>query len=174
MRNAPAVSAPLDAGRPERVLIVLLYALAAAVLAFWAQVLLMISASAPVWLSAASGIAAAAAVGLVLARRALPSDGDQLRWDGQAWTLQIRRSDKGRVATHPIPLVSVWIKLDAGAWLLLRLQPGSGKPRWQVARAACVGPAWHALRVALFAHSGWAADAPTASPAAIAPPRRSA
>ena len=174
MRNAPAVSAQLDGGWPERVLISLFYALSAAVLAFWLQALAVLPASPAVWLAAATGIAAATALGAVLAKRALPPDGDQLVWDGQAWTLQVRGCGKRMAATRRIPLTCVVMTLDLGAWLLLRLQPATGGLRWQVARAACVGPAWHGLRVALLAHAGVAADAPTLQSAAKHPPRRSA
>ena len=173
MRNAPAVSAQLDGGRPERVLISLLYALGAALLVFWLQALAVLPASPPVWLAAASWIAAAAALGAALAKRALPSDGGQLVWDGQAWALLVRVTGDRMTATYRIPLAGIGMTLDLGAWLLLRLQPATGGTRWQVARARCVGPAWHGLRVALFAHSGRAADVTTLQPAAIPPPRRS-
>ena len=158
MRNAPAVSAPLDAGRPERVLIGLLYALAAAVLAYWLQALAVLPASGWVWLADALWVAAAGGLGALLARHALPADGHQLRWDGQAWSLCLRSPAHPMAAAAPIPLLSVVMTLDLGGWLLLRLRPVIGGTRWQVARSACVGAAWHGLRVALTAHSGVAAE----------------
>ena len=173
MRNAPAVSAQLDAGRPERVLISLLYALCAAVLACWLQALAVLPASGWVWLVDAFGVAVAAGLGALLARRALPPDGHELRWDGNAWDLRLRSPGNPMAATPPIPLLSVRMTLDLGAWLLLCLQPVSGGTRWQVARSGCVGAAWHGLRVALTAHSGGAAEAASLSVATSSPPRRS-
>ncbi len=168
MRNAPAVSAQLDAGRPEHALISLLYALSAAVLAYWLQALAVLPASGWVWLVEAFGVAGAGGLGALLARRALPPDGHQLRWDGRAWALCLRSPAKPMAATAPIPLRSVVMTLDLGGWLLLRLRPVTGNTRWQVARSACVGAAWHGLRVALMAHSGVAAEVSSLqSPAAL-------
>ena len=160
----------VDAGRPERVLIGLLYALGAAVLAYWLQALAMLPASGWVWLGDAFGVVGAAGLGALLARRALPPDGHQLLWDGQAWALRLRSPANPMAAAPPTPLLSVVMTLDLGGWLLLRLRPVTGNTRWQVARSACVGAAWHGLRVALTAQSGVAVAA-LALQSAAAPQR---
>jgi hypothetical protein len=158
MRAAPAVDAALDGGGRERMLITLLHGLAGAALAAWAMAhagLLALPATAVLpWLLGLGGALAMAAVGAVLARRALPAHAARLRWDGTVWQL---------VAATQQPLCRIGVSLDLGSWLLLRLQPADGAASvWRIASQNGAGPAWHALRVALQAHAGEPAAAEAA------------
>ena len=170
MHTAPAVVAALDAQRPERVVISSVHALAAVVVLVWAGVHAGLGGSVPAGMAALAFTAAAAAFGARQARRALPADGKSLVWDGVSWALTTRASPGGALsgatgAEVRVPIVQVGIALDLGAWLLLRLQADTGGTRWQVVRAACAGPAWHGLRLALLTQAGPAAPRPVeASP----------
>lgn len=150
MRAAPAVDAALGSGRFERMVMVLLHAGAGVVGAAWASAHAGVGA-APVapWLAGSGALAfalALAAVGGVLARRALPDELAQLCWDGASWQL---RTDVLR------PLGQVVVSMDLGAWVLLKLIPATGGARqWRVAGARSAGSSWHGLRVALQAHGG--------------------
>ena len=173
MRTAPAVWAPLHACGPERVLIAGLYALAGAALGAGLSAHLQAHLSLPLgpgwrWAAAAVGAVLMAGAGAWLAQRALPGDGEHLRWDASTWTLALRpdRPDAGGLSEQAV--VRVDVALDLGAWLLLRLKLGNGQRCWQPVRARTVGPAWHGLRVALRAHAG-PAGVPAAAPAAAAP-----
>jgi len=152
MRAAPAIDAALSAGGPERMLIVVLHAVAGAVLVAWAAAWVEPGSVWP-W---AAGLCVVAGVagwgGARLARRALPPSSDRLRWDGQAWSL--RPVSAGAGAGDGLLLAAVTVTLDLGRWVLLRLQPATGGIAWRVADARTAGPAWHTLRVALLAHAG--------------------
>ena len=88
----------------------------------------------PAWLGApALVVAAAAAAAAALAARLRPPT-PTLGWDGRTWRL-----DGDRIE----PPVVV---LDLGGWLLLAL-PGR---RWAPVSPAGAGPAWPALRAALY------------------------
>ena len=97
-------------------------------------------------------------LGAGLARLALPANAQCLRWDGQVWSLVLRAPDGGVGAEMAVERLAVAI--DLGSWLLLRAYAVAGGSRWQVARASCVGAAWHGLRVALKAHAGSAQSSP--------------
>ncbi|MDO9284298.1 MAG: hypothetical protein Q7U26_05325 [Aquabacterium sp.] len=153
MRAAPAVDAALDAGVPERMLILLLHGLAGVTLALWAAAHAALGFSLPVLAGAAIAGASMAALGAWLARRALPADAGRLRWDGQGWSWQ---------GPADLPLARLEVSLDLGVWALLRLHPADGtRPSWRVASRRGAGAAWHGLRVALAAHAG----APVPTPA---------
>lgn len=158
MQAAPAVSASLDGGRLERVLIALLHALTGAALLAWVQGLAELAMSWLGWIAAAALVAATAWLGAVLARSALPGNALWLRWDAQVWTLVLRPS--GNYSGAELVLTRLEVALDLGSWLLLRIHPAAGGVRWQVARASSVGSAWHGLRVALMAHAGSPATSP--------------
>ena len=147
MRAAPAVSAPLDDCRPERVVIALLYGATGAAMAGWAAAHLR-SGGGPLW--PVLGLGCGVALGLLVARRLLPGDVTQLAWDGSAWSVQ-RRVASG--ATDTAGLTDLQQVFDLGPWLLLRANDGPGRPRWLVLRERRVGPGWHLLRVALAAHA---------------------
>jgi hypothetical protein len=145
------------------------HVLAAAALTAWAGLQAGLGGSPPAWAAGLAWIAAAAAAGAWLARRALPADGAQLTWDGASWALTTRASS-GALAGTPgacvqRPIKQVAMALDLGAWILLRLQVGAGGARWQVVRAACAGPAWHGLRLALRTQAGPAGPQPGRSAA---------
>ena len=158
MQAAPAVSADLDDGRPERVLISLLHALTGAAIAAWAQGHFDVTSSVQGLIVAIVAGVAAAWLGAGLARLALPANAQCLRWDGQVWSLVLRAPGGGVGAEMAIERLVVAI--DLGSWLLLRAYAVAGGSRWQVARASCVGAAWHGLRVALKAHAGSAQSSP--------------
>jgi len=108
-----------------------------------------LSAALP-WFAGLAGGLALGAVGVCLARRALPGGSSWLNWDGAVWHWRGERPDEGLA-----PLQRVVVALDLNAWVLLQLVPAGGSPpRWQVASARGVGAAWHGLRVALQAHAG--------------------
>jgi hypothetical protein len=108
-------------------------------------------------LAALAWLAAWAALGLRLARSALPNDGDFLQWDGMAWTLGLRSPGQSSATPAGLRLDRLVLALDLGAWVLLRLHSAAGGQRWQVARASRAGTDWHGLRLALTAHAGRAA-----------------
>src|SRR3990167_4646078 len=146
MRAAPAVDAALDAGRRERMLILLLHGLAGVMLALWAAAHAALGFTVTVLAGAACAGVVMAALGAWLARRALPADAGRLRWDGQAWHW------RGSIDR---PLTRLEATLDLGVWVLLRLHGADGaRPLWRVASQRGAGAAWHGLRVALGAHAG--------------------
>ena len=149
MRAAPPVEAVLDSGRLERMLITALHALAGAVVAAWLALHLALG---PGWAVLLVGLGAAAVVaglGHQLARRALPLQPGQLRWDGQRWFCV------GAQGMPVQPLQRLVLALDLGLWVLLHLHPADGgHPVWRVASARGATSAWHGLRVALAAHAG--------------------
>jgi hypothetical protein len=157
MQAAPAVSADLDDGRPERVLISLLHALTGAAIAAWAQGHFDVTSSVQGLIVVIFAGVAAALLGAGLARHALPADAQCLRWDGQVWSLVLRAP--GGVGAG-IAVARLVVAIDLGPWLLLRAYAVAGGSRWQVARASCAGAAWHGLRVALRAHAGSAQSSP--------------
>ena len=165
MRTAPAVSATLDTQGRECVVISGVHALAAAALMAWAGLQAGIGASWPAGVAGLAWIGAMAVFGAWLARRALPADGAQLNWDGASWALATRQRGSGTPTSptgtvQPVPVRQVAVALDLGAWMLLHLQTGVEATRWQVVRAACVGPAWHGLRLALLTQAGPAVPRP--------------
>ena len=147
MRAAPPVDAALDAGRRERMLTVLLHALAGVALGAWLALhaeLRHIGAWAAV-LGASAALLMA--VGWQLARRTWPALPGHLRWDGAQWLSVGRGRD--------LVLARVDVALDLGTWMLLRLHPADGgAPQWRVASARGAGGAWHGLRLALANHAG--------------------
>ena len=143
MRAAPAISAPLDDCRPERVVIALLYGATGAAMAGWAAAHAL-PAGGPLW--PLSGLVCGALAGWLLARRLLPGDVTQLGWDGSVWFVQRRAS----ASTALADLRQVF---DLGPWVLLRAHQGPGRQHWLVLREQRVGPGWHLLRVALAAHA---------------------
>jgi hypothetical protein len=151
MRAAPPVEAALDTGRPERMLITLLHAMAGALLAAWSALHAEWRLG---WATLAVGCMAAvllAALGRWLAVRALPPQPGRLRWDGQSWCA---------VGACNMPLQRLVLALDLGPWVLLQLHPADGRrPLWRVASARGAQSSWHGLRVALAAHAGAAAPA---------------
>ena len=81
--------------------------------------------------------ALAGAVGWRLGR----SESLQVRWSGRRWELH--------EPAHWRP-AALRLMLDLGGWMLLRVQPDGGRPRWVGASDADIGPAGHLLRAALY------------------------
>ena len=146
MRAAPAISAPLDDCRPERVVIALLYGATGAATAGWAAAHAL-PGGGPFW--PLLGLACGAVAGLLLARRLLPGDVTQLGWDGNAWFVRRRAAAGASVSATLADLRQVF---DLGPWLLLRALEAPGRQHWLVLRERRVGAGWHLLRVALAAH----------------------
>ena len=147
MRAAPAVSAPLDDCRPERVLIALVYGISGAALAGWGVAQ---GSAGGEQVGPLLGLAAGFWLGLKLARHLLPGQISRLQWDGQAWSVQ-RHAATGQPET--MLLAGLQGVFDLGPWLLLRASDGAGRQHWLVLRERYVGAGWHLLRVALAAHS---------------------
>ena len=150
MKQAPAVGVTLSGAGAWRWLHVLLAAGAAGTLALWALLHLML----PGWPAlGAAGMAALASWWLV---RPQPA---RLAWEGAAWRL-----DGAPVAAD--------LMLDLPRWLLLRLRPLPGAAaagtRWLAVPADEAGPAWRALRAALYSRAAHAL--PTASRMPVRPP----
>lgn len=110
----------------------MLGALAGAVFASWAALRLGAAPGVAAGLGAASALAAGAAAWLQARPRPM-----ELRWNGEQWS-----ADGASGALE--------VMLDLGAWLLLRITPESGRPRWLPLALAEAGPVAHALRAALY------------------------
>ncbi len=151
MRAAPPVEAALDAGRLERMLIILLHALAGAVLAAWLALHAELHGAWSVLAAVVTAATLMAVLGHWLAGRALPLQPGRLRWDGQVWSC---------IGAPDIPLQRLVVALDLGLWVLLHLHPADGGHRlWRVASARGARSSWHGLRLALATHAGAAAPA---------------
>lgn len=133
MRAAPPVGVTCPAAGAWRLAQALLAGVVAAVLLAWAGLHL--------------GVAGAGVLACLLAtgpavwvwRRQRPAAAE-LRWDGQRWTVDGTDAE-------------VDVMLDLGGWLLLRARPAAGAGRWLPLSRRDAGPAWHALRAALFSRS---------------------
>lgn len=128
-------------GRAWRLLQAALQGLTAAVLAAWLLAHLKEGPAAP---GAAVVLHAAVACGLGLLAaglswRVLHHSPVQLAWDGQAWQLDDAE-------------VHVALALSGASFVLLKLRTNNGT-RWLGLGSREAGAAWHALRVALFAHA---------------------
>jgi len=158
MRAAPPVEAALSAGQSERMLITLLHGAAGALLAAWLALHAEVRHLPTLLLAMVAAAGSMAALGAVLARRALPPQPGRLRWDGTTWHLTGPHTDQ--------PLQRLVVALDLGIWVLLRLHPApAAAPLWRTACVRGAPAAWHALRVALAAHAG----APPAADDRVAP-----
>ncbi len=146
MRAAPAVTVTGGAGWAWRAVQSVLPALAAAALCAWA--LLWVGHSP--WLAAPLALAAFA-----LAWRLARPQVQTLRWDGQVWAID---GAPGRLA----------LMIDLGSWILLRLRPDAGaRACWLALAAGEAGPAWPALRAAVYSR-------PSVPPTRVLPPERAA
>jgi hypothetical protein len=153
LRAPPPVSVQCVAGPVWRALWWCLPALALGVGALW----LLLHAKVSPWLALACLVLfLATGLALLWFKRGNPVS-VTLAWDGQQWWCQ-------GVAVSP------QVMLDAGAWLLLRLRPGTGAhsqanpapvaaeqhaapprfPRWLSLAAGQAGPAMHLFRVAVY------------------------
>ena len=146
MRAAPAVAVRGRGGRFWSALHAGLPALAAAAFVAWA--------AARAGSSEATTAALAAAVGLVLAgwawRRRPPLV--ELQWTGQHWAVD---GAPGRLQ----------LMVDPGFLLVLRLHLDAGGERWLAISATEAGPAWPALRAAVYSRP------PRATPRVLSPER---
>ena len=156
MHGTPALSLALPAPGWWRRLVAALATMGAASLAAWA---VQAHESLPSW--ARAGAVAAGALAVAAAWRAghLPAAG--LSWDGRQWRLEM--AGRGACAG------TLSVALDAGAWMLLRLDaapgPAAVRRHWlAVSRGAMAGD-WHALRCAVYS----ARPAPGGSSAAASP-----
>jgi len=147
MRAAPAVAVRCDGGPLWCALHIGLPVLAAAVLVGWGA-LLGGSGDAG---SLASSLLAAAVAGLWASRHWQPLEA-LLQWDGQRWAAD---GAPGRLQ----------LMMDPGFLLVLRLHLDAGGERWLAVSVAEAGPAWHALRAAVYSRP------PRATLRALAPER---
>lgn len=108
-----------------RALHALLPALAGAALAGWAVL-------------PPAAVAAAAALAGLAGWALQPASPFSLRWDGEHW--QVDGLPGGAD-----------VMIDLGAWMLLRHRASAGGVRWLALSRADAGPAWPALRAALYA-----------------------
>ncbi len=130
MRAAPPVAVRCTGGRGWRLLNAALPALSAAALTAW----LVQHAE---WPALAAALAVAVGVGGWVWRHAA-APAVALVWDGQCWTAD---GSAGRLA----------VMIDIGPALLLRLRPEAGGGAvWVPVTAREAGPAWHALRAAVY------------------------
>ncbi len=133
MRTAPPVSVSCSGGPVWRWAQSLIPALATAALVAWAALHLD-------WQAGHLALVASLVASLVgaLAWWAAPRTA-VVQWDGQQWLAD------GHV-------VNVVVMMDLPHWLLIRLHgQGGHAARWAAISASEAGPAWHGLRVALFA-----------------------
>ena len=144
MRSAPAVSVVCHDGGVWRAATGLLHGLAIAAVLAWGLGWIEVTWSP--FTVVAIVLAALAGAWWSTRRPAAPSS---LAWDGQAW-----RVDEAAVAR-------VVVMIDLGGWMLLAIDREDGSRRWCALSAAATGPAWRALRSAVFAQ---AQAAPRTSP----------
>jgi len=137
VRQAPPVGVTCSCGGAWRAVQALLAGGAAAAFAGWA--VLLAAAGAALALPAAGGAAAVAAAAMWRRPRPRPVS---LRWDGERWLADGHAGE-------------VNVMLDLGGWMLLRWRPAAGRPLWLALPAAEAGPAWPALRAALFSPAAW-------------------
>lgn len=147
MRAAPAVAVRCSGGPLWCALHIGLPALAAATLLGWATLL---TAGDAVW-ALVSSLLAAAVAGLFTWRHGQPQAA-LLQWDGQRWSAD---GSPGRLQ----------LMMDPGVLLVLRLHLDAGGERWLAVSSAEAGPAWPALRAAVYARP------PRATPGVLAPER---
>lgn len=151
MRNAPPVSVRCSGGAAWHALRAALPALAAGAMAAWAL-------GHAGWPSTAA-LAVVSLVALwagLLTRPATVT----LVWDGQRWQ------------ADGVP-GALSVMIDAGAFLLLRLQPEGRREasRWIAVTAREAGPAMHALRAAAYARVAGVDPAAGAGPDGLRLPR---
>jgi hypothetical protein len=151
VRTAPPVSVRCSGGAAWHALRAGLPALAVGALAAWA----FGHAGWPVLPALAVVLSTAA-----LAWRSARPPAVSLDWDGQCW-----RADGAP------GILSVMI--DAGAFLLLRLQPEGRRQasRWIAVTARETGPAMHALRAAAYARAAQAGAVAATGPDGLRLPR---
>jgi len=147
MRAAPAVAVHCSGGLCWFALQTVLPALAAAACVAWG---LLLAGVAPGW-ALAGALLAAGGAGL-LAFRFWRPPALLLQWDGQRWAAG---EEPGRLQ----------LMMDAGFLLVLCLHAERGGKRWLAVSAAEAGPAWHALRAAVYSRP------PRATPRVLAPER---
>jgi hypothetical protein len=139
MRAAPAVQATLGPDRAWAVFTRALAALALAGLAAWAAT----KSGAPGWVTVLA-VAPAALLGWAVGRPLLAPAEGTLRWDGAAWTWQVRGAPQAQTGIATV-------MIDLGPWMLLRFVPAGAAAVWlPLAQEPC-GPAWRPLRAALHA-----------------------
>ncbi|MBZ8140456.1 hypothetical protein CLD22_11165 [Rubrivivax gelatinosus] len=150
MRHPPPVALTCSGGAPWRVARSALAAAAGASAAAWASAHL--GAGSP---SVVFTLAAGLVAGLAGWRLARPLAAE-LRWDGATWSVD-------GVAG------ALDLMLDLGGWLLLRLRPAQGAPRWLAVSAAEAGLRLHPLRAALYWPAATREQPPPAAPGPSAP-----
>lgn len=147
MRAAPAVAVRCTGGKFWCALQLGLPAVAAAAFAAWGALGLAAGDGAA---ALAAGLAGAGAAALAWpGARPRPV---ALQWDGQRWTAD---GAPGRLQ----------LMVDPGFLLLLRLHLDAGGQRWLAVAAAEAGPAWPALRAAVYSRP------PRATPRVLTPER---
>ena len=147
MRAAPAVAVRGSGGRLWCALHTGLPALAGAAVVGWAALLMGAGVAWALGLSLMAGGGA----GLLALRLGRPAEA-LLQWDGQRW------------AADGAP-GHLQLMMDPGFLLVLRLHLDGGGERWLAFSAAEAGPAWPALRAAVYSRP------PRATPRMLAPER---
>jgi len=146
MRAAPAFELQITPTRGERLALALLGSLCACVVTtwLWSHVDAAVGPAgrgALPWVGAGVG---GALLGGLCGWLLAPREAATLSCCQHGWML-------GRPGAQPLPC-SVRVRLDLGAWLLLRVRPASGgRVSWLGVGRGQAGEAWHALRATLFA-----------------------
>jgi hypothetical protein len=152
MRVAPPVQARSCSAGLWQTLQEMLYALTAAVLAYWVGGHLVGDGVLVALASLSLGLGGGA-----WAARGLSQLPRQLVWDGAAWAVHSATGD-----SQP---GQVLLMLDLGGWMLVRFEPSlphavrKGAPQWLPLSARDAGSSWPALRAALYARQASAAAA---------------
>ena len=142
MRTAPAVHVACRDGGAWRVVCVLTGAAAAATMSMWALAWLGVHDALP---AAALALMVGALAGW-WAWRCGVAPPAQLNWDGQQWRLRAHGANADSVGT-------LRVVIDLGPWMLLRFDTEAGRVSWQALSAPATGPAWPALRSAVYAQA---------------------
>ena len=135
MRQPPPVAVTCSGGGCWRVAQAALLAAAAAAATAWAWLQLR----GPLLPAGLAAVAVALLAG-VARWRSTPPRALQLRWDGQAWSVDGQPGD-------------VDVMLDLQRWMLLRYRPRLGRTRWLPLGDAAAGRDRHALRAALYSRA---------------------
>jgi hypothetical protein len=151
MRQPPAVDWPVGDDRLWRALLALAWASAVAAFAAW-----LLGA----WLGphrsmqVACGVALIATLAAGMGWQLGAQPAGRLQWSGKAWWWQPATGLNGSHPTDDSPkaLRQVQAQVDLQAWMLLRMQPQAGRPRWCTVRRSALAAGDNADG----AHKTWA------------------
>ena len=168
MRTAPAVQVPVGGGLHWRRFVSWIGAAAGATTAAWfSQLLRAPVLSVTTDMSTGAAAAVGALLGVLAARRFLRLPEGLLAWTGRCWTWSARQENPAQPLNAPAREGELQVLLDFGPALLmlLSLAPPGPRPRrlWIALTREQAGPAWHALRAAIYSRRP-EADEPAAPP----------